>query len=315
MQETFPRSSPGAAGTRRPEDARRLRGRQGPTSAQRRIHRAHEADGHRAQEQRPAWQAGERGKAPALAQLDATLSASPTRDHRQLGPAIDRRCRRRRPGPRALHTHSRSCARKLCRILAGGFPSSRTGVETEYYFSTRSTRRPITRRACAGHVLFPREGPLRNLAKKTRREVSPAHAHLVGADSHHVEGRAADPRRVSGPRVPPRHFRRHPQRNFAPARMPYVIRTSRWRDLRRCSTTSSRRSLAGHRHALPAALFRYTEPSFEVDLSRSTSQVNKPWIEIGGCGMVESARLRGRGLRSQVWSGYAFGMASSAWRC
>jgi phenylalanyl-tRNA synthetase alpha chain len=36
--------------------------------------------------------------------------------------------------------------------------------------------------------------------------------------------------------------------------------------------------------------FGYTEPSFEVDLSAShLPKVNKPWIEIGGCGMVDPA--------------------------
>jgi phenylalanyl-tRNA synthetase alpha chain len=55
--------------------------------------------------------------------------------------------------------------------------------------------------------------------------------------------------------------------------------------------------------------FGYTEPSFEVDLSaRHLPKVNKEWIEIGGCGMVDPIVLDGVGHDSQVWSGYAFGM-------
>ena len=55
--------------------------------------------------------------------------------------------------------------------------------------------------------------------------------------------------------------------------------------------------------------FGYTEPSFEVDLSAShLPKVNKPWIEIGGCGMVDPAVFEAVGYDPDVWSGYAFGM-------
>jgi len=55
--------------------------------------------------------------------------------------------------------------------------------------------------------------------------------------------------------------------------------------------------------------FGYTEPSFEVDLSaKHLPKVNKDWIEIGGCGMVDPAVFEGVGYDPNVWSGYAFGM-------
>jgi phenylalanyl-tRNA synthetase alpha chain len=55
--------------------------------------------------------------------------------------------------------------------------------------------------------------------------------------------------------------------------------------------------------------FGYTEPSFEVDLSaRHLPKVNKEWIEIGGCGMVDPAVFASVGYDPAVWTGYAFGM-------
>jgi phenylalanyl-tRNA synthetase alpha chain len=55
--------------------------------------------------------------------------------------------------------------------------------------------------------------------------------------------------------------------------------------------------------------FGYTEPSFEVDLSAThLPKVNKPWIEIGGCGMVDPIVFKDVGYDPEVWSGYAFGM-------
>jgi len=55
--------------------------------------------------------------------------------------------------------------------------------------------------------------------------------------------------------------------------------------------------------------FGYTEPSFEVDLSaKHLPRVNKEWIEIGGCGMVDPEVFAAVGYDPAVWTGYAFGM-------
>ena len=55
--------------------------------------------------------------------------------------------------------------------------------------------------------------------------------------------------------------------------------------------------------------FGYTEPSFEVDLSaRHLPKVNKEWVEICGCGLVDPLVFSGVGYDPEVWSGYAFGL-------
>ena len=55
--------------------------------------------------------------------------------------------------------------------------------------------------------------------------------------------------------------------------------------------------------------FGYTEPSFEVDLSaKHLPKVNKEWVEICGCGMVDPSVFEGVGYDTDVWSGYAFGI-------
>ncbi len=55
--------------------------------------------------------------------------------------------------------------------------------------------------------------------------------------------------------------------------------------------------------------FGYTEPSFEVDLTaRHLPKVNKEWIEIGGCGLVDPTVFTAVGYDPAVWTGFAFGM-------
>jgi len=54
--------------------------------------------------------------------------------------------------------------------------------------------------------------------------------------------------------------------------------------------------------------FPFTEPSFEVDCSRTGSQVKgKEWLEICGCGMVDPEVFRQVGYDSEKYTGYAFG--------
>jgi phenylalanyl-tRNA synthetase alpha chain len=36
--------------------------------------------------------------------------------------------------------------------------------------------------------------------------------------------------------------------------------------------------------------------------------VNKPWIEIGGCGLVDPSVFSAVGYDPEVWTGFAFGM-------
>jgi phenylalanyl-tRNA synthetase alpha chain len=54
--------------------------------------------------------------------------------------------------------------------------------------------------------------------------------------------------------------------------------------------------------------FPFTEPSFEVDCSRTGSQVKgREWLEICGCGMVDPAVFAQVGYDAEKYSGYAFG--------
>jgi phenylalanyl-tRNA synthetase alpha chain len=54
--------------------------------------------------------------------------------------------------------------------------------------------------------------------------------------------------------------------------------------------------------------FPFTEPSFEVDCSRTGTQVKgREWLEICGCGMVDPAVFDQVGYDSEKYTGYAFG--------
>jgi phenylalanyl-tRNA synthetase alpha chain len=54
--------------------------------------------------------------------------------------------------------------------------------------------------------------------------------------------------------------------------------------------------------------FPFTEPSFEVDCSRTGSQVKgREWLEICGCGMVDPAVFEKVGYDPEKYTGYAFG--------
>jgi phenylalanyl-tRNA synthetase alpha chain len=55
--------------------------------------------------------------------------------------------------------------------------------------------------------------------------------------------------------------------------------------------------------------FRFTEPSFEVDVSvPKNSRIGKHgWLEIGGAGMVHPNVLRAGGIDPEIYSGFAFG--------
>lgn len=59
--------------------------------------------------------------------------------------------------------------------------------------------------------------------------------------------------------------------------------------------------------------FRFTEPSFEVDITcdlcdgRGCRVCKGGWLELGGCGMVHPNVLRAGGVDPEVYSGFAFG--------
>ncbi|HUW21764.1 MAG TPA: phenylalanine--tRNA ligase subunit alpha [Candidatus Bathyarchaeia archaeon] len=59
--------------------------------------------------------------------------------------------------------------------------------------------------------------------------------------------------------------------------------------------------------------FRFTEPSFEVDITCGVCQgkgcrlCKEGWLELGGSGMVHPVVLKNGGLDPDIYSGYAFG--------
>ena len=66
---------------------------------------------------------------------------------------------------------------------------------------------------------------------------------------------------------------------------------------------------------LRSSYFPFTEPSAEVDVSCSLCGgkgcnvcKNTGWLEILGCGMVDTNVLEATGIDPKIWSGYAFGM-------
>ena len=66
---------------------------------------------------------------------------------------------------------------------------------------------------------------------------------------------------------------------------------------------------------LRPSYFPFTEPSAEVDVSCSLCGgkgcnvcKNTGWLEILGCGMVDTNVLEATGIDPKIWSGYAFGM-------
>ena len=59
--------------------------------------------------------------------------------------------------------------------------------------------------------------------------------------------------------------------------------------------------------------FRFTEPSFEVDITcdvcdgRGCRMCKSGWLELGGAGMVHPKVLKSGGIDAQIYSGFAFG--------
>lgn len=58
--------------------------------------------------------------------------------------------------------------------------------------------------------------------------------------------------------------------------------------------------------------FRFTEPSFEVDISAEAGREDEKlfkggWLELGGAGMVHPNVLKAAGLDPEVYNGFAFG--------
>jgi phenylalanyl-tRNA synthetase alpha chain len=246
--------------------------------------------------------------------LDEALARIETADlAAKLGPAIDPTL----PSPDALPgaTHPLTLVREeMCRILrkVGFAVVEGPEVETEYYcFDALNTPSDHPARDAKDTFYFPEHARFGNVTKKT-----PAEKYLLRTHTSSVQIRTM----LKGPppiRIvsPGRVYRRDAtdathSANFHQLECLYVDKNVTVRDLKALLDYIFA-SLLGKdtKTRFRPHYFGYTEPSFEVDLSaKHLPKVNKEWIEIGGCGMVDPTVFDAVGYDSEVWSGYAFGM-------
>jgi phenylalanyl-tRNA synthetase alpha chain len=266
-------------------------------------------------EQRPAMgKLINETKARLQVQLDATLARIGDAElAAQLGPAIDPTLPSPDAGPGTYHPLT-LVREEMCRILrkAGFTVVEGPEVETEYYcFDALNTPADHPARDAQDTFYFPGQASFGNVSKKT-----PDEKYLLRTHTSSVQIRTM----LKGPppiRIvsPGRVYRRDTSdathsANFHQMECLYVDRNVTVRDLKALLDFIFA-SLLGPdtKTRFRPHYFGYTEPSFEVDLSaQHLPKVNKEWIEIGGCGMVDPAVFEGVGYDPKVWTGYAFGM-------
>jgi phenylalanyl-tRNA synthetase alpha chain len=253
-------------------------------------------------------------KARLQGQLDNTLQRIGDAEvAAQLGPAIDPSLPSPDEGPGTFHPLT-LVREEMCRILrkAGFSVADGPEVETEYYcFDALNTPADHPARDAQDTFYFPERARFGNVAKKV-----PEEKYLLRTHTSSVQIRTM----LKGPppiRIvsPGRVYRRDStdathSANFHQLECLYVDKNVTVRDLKALLDYIFA-SLLGKdtRTRFRPHYFGYTEPSFEVDLSaKHLPKVNKEWIEIGGCGMVDPMVFEGVGYDPEVWSGYAFGM-------
>lgn len=246
--------------------------------------------------------------------LDATLARIAEAEiTAQLGPAIDPTLPSPDRGPGTTHPLT-LIREEMCRILrkAGFTVADGPEVETEYYcFDALNTPADHPARAEQDTFYFPTTTNFSNVAKKV-----PGEKYLLRTHTSSVQIRSMlkgePPIRIVSPG---RVYRRDTSdathsANFHQLECLYVDKNVTVRDLKGLLDYIFA-SLLGKdtKTRFRPHYFGYTEPSFEVDLTaRHLPKVNKEWIEIGGCGMVDPSVFEAVGYDSAVWSGYAFGM-------
>jgi len=243
----------------------------------------------------------------ALARIaDAELAA-------QLGPVVDPTLPSPDAGPGTRHPLT-LVREEMCRILrkAGFTVADGPEVESEYYcFDALNTPADHPARDEKDTFYFPAGARFGNVAKKTAGERYLLRTHTSSVQIRTMLKGAPPIRIVSPGRV----YRRDTSdathsANFHQLECLCVDRNVTVRDLKALLDYIFA-SLLGKdtKTRFRPHYFGYTEPSFEVDLAAShLPKVNKPWIEIGGCGMVDPAVFEAVGYDPDVWSGYAFGM-------
>jgi len=266
-------------------------------------------------EQRPAMgKLVNEAKGRLQAQLDATLERIAAAEiAAQLGPAVDPTLPSPDAGPGTRHPLTQ-VREEMCRILrkAGFTVADGPEVETEYYcFDALNTPPDHPARAEQDTFYFPESARFGNVARKV-----PGEKYLLRTHTSSVQIRTMlkgePPIRIVSPG---RVYRRDTtdathSANFHQLECLYVDKHVTVRDLKALLDYIFA-SLLGKdtKTRFRPHYFGYTEPSFEVDLSaKHLPKVNKEWIEIGGCGMVDPSVFEAVGYDPEVWTGYAFGM-------
>lgn len=231
----------------------------------------------------------------------------------QLGPAVDPTLPSPDPLPGTRHPLTQ-VREELCSILkkVGFNVVEGPEVETEYYcFDALNTPPTHPARDPKDTFYFPPESTFTNVDKKV-----PDEKYLLRTHTSSVQIRTMlkgnPPIRIVSPG---RVYRRDTvdathSANFHQLEGLYVDRNVTVTDLK-ALLDYVLKSLLGSdtKVRFRPHYFGYTEPSFEVDLSaKHLPKVNKEWVEIMGCGMVDPAVFDDVGYDSSVWSGYAFGM-------
>lgn len=246
--------------------------------------------------------------------LDGALSRIDSLElEKQLGPAIDPTLPSPDPFPGTRHPLT-LVREEMCRILArvGFTVVEGPEVETEYYcFDALNTPADHPARDAQDTFYFRDSAHFGNVLKKTAEEKYLLRTHTSSVQIRTMLSRQPPIRIVSPGRV----YRRDTtdathSANFHQLECLYVDKNVTVRDLKALLDYIFA-SLLGKdtKTRFRPHYFGYTEPSFEVDLSaKHLAKVNKEWIEIGGCGMVDPTVFDGVGYDSKIWSGYAFGM-------
>jgi phenylalanyl-tRNA synthetase alpha chain len=243
----------------------------------------------------------------ALQRIDASELAA------RIGPPIDPTLPSPDDGPGTFHPLT-LVQEELCRILRkiGFTVADGPEVETEFYcFDALNTAPDHPARNAQDTFYFPVGARFQNVSKHTPNE-----RYLLRTHTSSVQVRTM----LKGPppiRIvsPGRVYRRDTtdashSANFHQIECLYVDRNVTVRDLKALLDHLFEALLGpGTKTRFRPHYFGYTEPSFEVDLSaRHLPKVNKEWIEIGGCGMVDPEVFKAVGYDPEVWTGYAFGM-------
>ncbi len=243
----------------------------------------------------------------ALARIEAAELAA------RLGPALDPTLPPVEPGPGTRHPLT-LVREEMTRILrkVGFAVADGPEVETEFYcFDALATPADHPARDAQDTFYLPADARFGNVAKKR-----PDERYLLRTHTSSVQIRTMlkgqPPIRIVSPG---RVYRRDTtdathSANFHQLECLYVDKNVTVRDLKALLDYIFV-SLLGKdtKTRFRPHYFGYTEPSFEVDLSaKHLPKVNKEWIEIGGCGMVDPVVFKDVGYDPEIWTGYAFGM-------